>query len=117
MKLNERNIGLAILFTIITCGIYGIYWFICLVNDVKTVTGDESLPTGGMAFLLSIITCGIYEFYLFYKMGKSLYDNKVTNDDNSIIYLVLPLFGFSIINYCLIQHTLNQSTTPSGDVS
>ncbi len=110
MKINERNIVLAIIFTFLTCGIYGIYWFVSLVNDVKAVTGDESLPSGGMAFLLTLVTFGIYGIYLFFKIGKSLYDNNVAKDDNSIIYLILPLFGLSIVNYCLIQNTLNEST-------
>ena len=28
--------------------------------------------------------------------------------DNSVIYLVLSLFGFGLVNYCLIQSDLNK---------
>ena len=35
METKERNVALAIVFTIITCGIYGIYWFVVLTDEVK----------------------------------------------------------------------------------
>ena len=31
-----RSIPMAIILSIITCGIYGIYWMYCLVNDLNT---------------------------------------------------------------------------------
>lgn len=31
--MKKRNIVLAVVFTIITLGIYGIYRFVCLTND------------------------------------------------------------------------------------
>ena len=31
--MKNRNIALCIIFSIITFGIYGIYWFICLTNE------------------------------------------------------------------------------------
>lgn len=33
---QKRDIALAIIFTLITCGIYGIYWFFKLNDDVNT---------------------------------------------------------------------------------
>lgn len=30
--------------------------------------------------------------------------------DNSIVYLVLSIFGLGIVNYCLIQNDLNKFT-------
>ncbi len=107
MGIKRRDIVTAIILSIVTCGIYGIYWFIVLVDDVRVSTNDNSLPTGGTAFLLSIITCGIYMYYIFYKMGKAMYEAKLGTSDNSIIYLVLALFGLGIVNYCLIQSELN----------
>ena len=35
--MKKRSIGLAILFSIITFGIYGLYWFVCLTNDSNTI--------------------------------------------------------------------------------
>lgn len=63
--MKNRNIALCIIFSIITFGIYGIYWFICLTNEMNMATPDDTYQTsGGMAFLFSVLTCGIYSFYL-----------------------------------------------------
>ena len=56
-----------------TCGIYGIYWFIVLTDDARLASGDQQAPSGGIAFLLTLVTCGIYGIYWAYKMGKTLY--------------------------------------------
>ena len=116
---QERNIVLAVVLTFITCGIYGIYWFICLTNDAATAAGDSEF-SGGKAFLFTIITCGIYGIYWYYKMGKTL---KMANDkanintaDNSVLYLVLGLFGFGIVNYCIMQNELN-TLAKNGNVT
>lgn len=39
--MRERNIAVAIILTIVTCGIYGIYWFIVLTDDARLASGDQ----------------------------------------------------------------------------
>lgn len=106
----KKNIALCIILSIVTCGIYGIIWFIEITNDAARANEDSSL-NGGTAFLLTILTCGIYSYYWNYKMGKELFEAKQKRDmnanDNSVLYLILALFGLSIVNYCLIQSDLN----------
>lgn len=116
VPIKKRNIALAIVFSVITCGIYGIYWFICLVNDLNAASGNDGDTSGGMVFLLSIITCSIYMWYWMYKAGEKV--NAVrqrngypTDSSNSIVYLLVSLFGFSIIADCLIQSELNNVAT------
>ena len=111
VKLPERNIVVCILLSLITCGIYGIYWFI-VMTDESNVVSDDQTASGGMAFLFTIITCGIYFYYWNYKMGQKLHQagqkyNKPIGD-NSIVYLLLSIFGLGIINYCIIQSDLNR---------
>lgn len=33
--IQKRNIAMYIILSIVTCGIFGIYWFICLTDDSK----------------------------------------------------------------------------------
>ena len=110
--MKERNIGTAIILTIITCGIYGIYWFVVLTDDVKTVSNDEKVASGGVALLLTIVTCGIYSIYWAYKMGelmaKAQLEKGMVVKNNGILYLVLELFGLGIIDFALIQNDLNE---------
>jgi hypothetical protein len=109
--MQERDVAVGIILTIITCGIYGIYWFIVLTDETKEASGDSDLASGGMALILTIITCGIYSFYWAYKMGKLLKianeKHNIQSDDDSLIFIVLQIFGLGIVNYALIQNGLN----------
>ncbi|MBP3921233.1 MAG: DUF4234 domain-containing protein [Bacilli bacterium] len=109
--IRERNLVTCIILTIITCGIYGIIWFISLTDDVKTASNDTQLAGGGMAFLFTLLTCGIYGYYWAYKMGKLVNQARVnrglSEDDKSILFIILQFFGLGIVNYALIQSELN----------
>lgn len=111
MEIQQRDVALSIILTIITCGIYGVYWFIVMSDDAKTASDDDTLPSGGMAFLLTLVTCGIYGIYWAYRMGKALAMARerfgLVATDNSVLYLILSIFGLNIINYALIQNDLN----------
>lgn len=104
--MKNRNIALCILFSIITFGIYGIYWFICLTNEMNMATPDDTYQTsGGMAFLFSLLTCGIYSFYWNYRMGQKI--DSVKNGSNAVLFLILSIFGLGIVNYCIAQSFIN----------
>lgn len=110
--MQNRNIALAIVFSIITCGIYQIYWYIMLTDELNIAVGRED-TSGGMAFLFSLITCGIYTIYWSYKMGDKLNEAKAqrgynADSANPVLYLLLTLFGFQIITCALIQDGMNK---------
>ena len=108
-QIEERNIVVYLLLTLITCGIFGIYWMVVILKDIATTSGEDINPW--MVILLSIITCGIYGIYFSYQMGKYMvkagenYNVKI--EDNSILYLILTIFGFGIVTYCLVQNDSN----------
>jgi hypothetical protein len=108
---NQRNVGLAIIFSLITCGIYSIYWFIVLTNDVGKLSGDYTF-TGGKHFLLTLVTCGIWSFIWAYQVGKQVGEAQrqrgVMVSDNSILYLVLTFFGLGIVTHALVQFDVNK---------
>lgn len=111
--MTKRNIAVCIILSIVTCGIYGIYWFIVMTNDANTASEHTNDTSGGVAFLLTLVTCGIYGLYWSYKMGEKLTEAKTkrgmpVGSNLSIAYLLLSLFGFSIITYALAQNELNQ---------
>lgn len=103
----SRSIALAIILSLITCGIYYIYWFVVLNDEINELTGDHAAPSGIVAFLLSVITCGIYGLYWAYVMGrKAAYLNGTT--DSGILNLIVALFGFQIVNLALFQDAANR---------
>lgn len=58
--IKQRNIALCIVFSIITFGIYALYWFVCLTNDANQESGQTDATSGGVALLLTIVTCNIF---------------------------------------------------------
>lgn len=110
---KNRGIAVAIILSLVTCGIYGIIWFISMVNDVNLISNDEkSDQSGGIVFLLTLVTCGIYGIIWFYNAAKRMetagqkYGIQIS--DNSVIYIVLSLVGLGIVNYALLQSDLNK---------
>ena len=112
VMIERRNIAVCIVLTLVTCGIYGIYWIVCLTNDVNTVSGDVNGTSGGMVVLLTIVTCGIYGIYWAYKQGEKLDFTKnnrgIPSSNSGVLYLILQIFGFGIIAYAVMQNELNK---------
>ena len=112
MGITRRSIGLAIVLSIITCGIYALYWIVKINDDVNALSGETQATSGGMVLLLSIVTCGIYELYWLYKMGERCDRIKGNaSGSNNVVYLILGIFGLSIVSLCLIQDTLNKAVS------
>ncbi len=112
MPIQKRNLAMYIVLSIVTCGLFGIYWFIVVTDDVKSIVNDNQSASGGVAFLLSLVTCDIYGFFWAYKMGEKIDYMKSMNGmpsgNSSILFLVLRLFGLQIVNLALIQDSINR---------
>lgn len=113
--MKKRSIASVILFTILTCGIYGIYWFVVVTNEIEEELGDKSdgcCKSGGLAFLFSLLTCGIYGIYWWYKEAQRVVtlgeEKGLRLSDNGIAYILLSVFGFSIVSTALLQADLNK---------
>ena len=65
----------------------------------------------GLCILFSLITCGIYGVYWIYCMGEKL-DRFNDRDSNSgLLYVLLTIFGLSIVAYCIMQDQVNKHAT------
>lgn len=108
--IQQKNIATCVILSIVTCGIYGIIWFIALHDDVNNLSGDFK-TSGGMAFLLSLVTCGIYMLYWMYNQGARIDEIKqsrgIPSSNSGILYLILSIFGLQIVSYCLMQNEIN----------
>ncbi len=108
--MKKRNVIACIIFTFITCGIYGLYWFVKMTNDVNTLANPAKKTSGGVALVLTIITCGIYGFYWAYKQGEKLDAASVASgkpaQSRAVIYLVLQIV-FQPAAWILMQLSIN----------
>lgn len=120
--IERREIALYIILTLITCGIFGIFWMYMLLKDLYTVNNQPN--NAGVDILLSFVTCGIYGIYLYYKMGKMVDTARVSmglpSKDNSTLFLLIIIismfFGMSfvvmLVIFGMIQDDLNSYIGP-----
>lgn len=113
-RVEKRDILITILLSFVTCGIYGIVWFVMLTDDCGKASGDKSI-TGVTSILLILITCGIYYFYWSYQMGKRIATAQSKRNlpvtDNSTLYLLLSILSLGFVSEILIQTDLNNLAT------
>lgn len=74
---TDRSLGMYILLSIITCGIYSYYFLYTMARDANVICSEDGKKTGGLlAFiLLSFVTCGFYAIYWYYNLGNRLAEN------------------------------------------
>ena len=111
--MQQRSIPMYIILSIVTCGLFGLYWFIVLTDETNEVPGQTQLASGPMALILTIITCNIYGWYWAYKMGEKVDMIKAQNGQSSsnsgILFIILQALGLGIVNYALAQDALNHT--------
>ena len=110
-RVPYRNIALCIVFSIITFGIYSIYWMVVLNNEIADAAGEPPIVSGGLLVLLTIVTCGIYGIYWAYKQGEKLEKIREMcgrpSGDMQLLLLILALF-IAIVALVIMQSELNQ---------
>ena len=110
--MENRSVAVCVILSLVTCGIYSIYWLYKIAQGFYYAQTYERVNTSpGMTVLLFYLTCGIYGYYCYYKWGRAsteiAYRYGRTENDKAVIYLVLAIFGFAIINDALIQSDFN----------
>ena len=114
---TPRDPALTLVFILLTCGIYYLYFIYVVSQETQDFTGESDLSPG-VEVLLSLVTCGIWNIYWDYRMGKRMADMCVQVGlpvtDNAVLYLVLDLVGIGgfaslgLVNPVLQQDGLNR---------
>ena len=106
-----RNVAIYVILTLVTCGLFGIYWMIVLNDDSLAACGEAG-TSGVTVVLLTLVTCGIYGIYWAYQLGLRIDRINASygryTDNSSLLYLLLDIFGFSIVVYAVAQNELNK---------
>lgn len=105
--IKKRSIPLALLFSVITLGIYYLYWFICITNDTNKLAKTKTAG-GVMAIVWTVLTCGIYRWYWAYMLGKKL--GEIEGDGSQgFLHLLLHFIFLDFISRIIAQKTLNEA--------
>ena len=98
IMVKYRNIFLVYLFSIITFGIYAIYWAVSTKNEINSLGAD--IPT---AWLIIVPIANLYWVYR-YCEGFAL---KAKKDNNTLLWFILFIL-VGIIMPAIIQSELNK---------
>lgn len=96
---KERSFIVYLLLSIITCGIYSIYFWYVYTEDLNNITEGDGAPLQNyiVVILLSIVTCGIYSYVWMYKLGNKLQMNgpryNVSIQENGTTILLWAILG------------------------
>lgn len=106
MTIKNRNIVTAILLTVITCGIYGIYWIVMMTREAVSVkdASDNAL----LEIILMLFLAPVGLFMVEKKFAEGLAAKGIEHKENSILYLILGFVGLGIVPLCMIQNDLNK---------
>ena len=117
--MKRRSIPICIILSIVTCGLYSLYWFVTLTDDSNKLSNAPNPTSGILALLFTVITCNIYGIYWAYKMGEKLdqayVQRGMPTQNQAILYLILELI-FPIVGWALMQNAINAMIPPEGTV-
>ena len=106
---TDRNFLLVVIFSILTCGIYGFYFIHTMAKDINIICAGDGEKTAGLAeyILFSILTCGIYAYIWDYKFEDRLVRNGlrygVLISESGSTVLLWKLFGTFLCGIGLIM--------------
>ena len=107
--MKKRDIVVMLLLWFITCGIYSIFWAYLARKEFKELSGYKEVSPGLEVFLM--IICFPYVFYWLYLFSSQIAryqaEKGLVVKDNSLINLILAIFGLGIVSELLIQDQLN----------
>jgi len=108
IQINKRKIGMCILLSIVTLGIYEIYWMYLLVKNNRSLKGNTESCTGEMLCLMFV---PFYSLYWWYTRGTRMKYEFVKYKHNAsgsgILYLILELLGLGIVSMAIMQNDFN----------
>ena len=120
--IKKHGLAGLIILSIITFGIYGLYWIHKIAKDVNAICEGDGKKTSGLLkyFLLSLITFGIYSLVWVYMLGERLQDNAqkynlTIKESGGTILLWLILGSFVIVGPFIALHIIIKNTNALAD--
>lgn len=108
IMLQNRSVATVVVLSIITCGIYSLYWAYVTINALDA-QGKSSNMSTTLQFVLMFLGVGYIIFAL--NADANLNSIKASRGiptvDNQVVYLILGVV-FPIVLIALVQNEINQ---------
>lgn len=116
---GRRSILSGILLSIITCGIFGLYWQYKQMDTLNAWL-ERNDYSFWLWFFLTILTCGIFGIFYEYKMACGInevqHNQGILHDSNlPIVCVLLAIFGIGIASLAIQQYQINKLYGDTSD--
>ena len=111
------SIGMGVFLTILTCGIYSLFWQARQFRVLNAWLGRREYSFWSWLGL-TLITCGIYGIYSEYQMANSILEIQrkrewYTNPDLATLCVAVSVIGLPIASMAIQQEEINKFYNPS----
>lgn len=121
---TDRSIVTYIIFGLLTCGIYNLWYLHHLVKDVNEICREDGKQSPGvlMYILLTLLTCGLYSLFWWYRLAdmlqhavkkRGLYSE--IKSSYVLICFVLGMFMLGIASYVGIHQVFEATNELATD--
>jgi len=96
---TNRSLLMYIVLTVVTCGIYDLFFINGIAKDVNAMCKDDGRKTKGIIgfIILTCVTCGIYGLVWWYGVANRVSENSgkygLNISENGTTWLLWSLFG------------------------
>lgn len=111
--MKYRSIATVIILSIVTCGIYGLYWLYVTASDLER-EGQTNSASPTLQLLLAIFFG--FVGYILFAIAADANLNSIKSrsglmpSDNKVVYIILALF-IPVVLVGLVQNEINHLTT------
>jgi len=88
---ENRNGAIVVLLSIVTCGIYMLYWYFVIMEDINKASGEQRMNSA--LFLIGCIFCPPVAWIMLYQIDKNLArlarENGTHYTENFVLWLLL----------------------------
>ena len=116
-KGEVRNPFVVYILGMVTCGIYAIYWFFQVCNELNEGLGREEY-SAGKEFALTVITCGAWGMWWMWRASESVVElqekwGTEPKFDAPIVF-VISIMGFAAIAMQMSLNNAWENGSPQG---
>ena len=115
-----KSVGVGIVLTLITCGIYGLFWQYKQMQVLNAWLGRREYDFATW-FVLSLVTCGIFAVYYEYRMARGINEiqharGMYVQADLALLCVLLSIFGIGVASLAIQQHSINELYGEAADL-
>lgn len=109
LDIEQKDIAAAIIISILTCGIYAIYWLYCIMKSIKVLKGEDESVAGELLCFIFVPFYGVYWCYTRSDVLVSeLKKHGITATTSKEGSLILSLLALGLVVYGIMQSDLNK---------